>query len=306
MKILNIVSKLMRFRPVISWTMCGFILALSVAYYETGTWLNVDLLVASFVSVMLIQGILSHAVNDLCDEEVDRDSDMGETGRTKVLLNGMATRLDLIILSLVALQLSFLVMLCVYNRLGSIVLVFASVGFYAAICYSLSPWKLGWRPFAEWTIVYPVITTLVVAVHYMATEQLSIFAFVIGTTHALFNIRWFMDSRMVDIEPDERHGKITTPIFLKNHGLDYDISYLYTLFAFGLFSSAAYCGYLIMFIPLSLLSGYMIIICVLGLRGELNMSREYYVKSRLNGMKLTVINTIVISAVLTYQKVYIV
>lgn len=307
MKLLKAVLKLMRFKPVISWTVCGFMLALSVAYYETGMLRNLDLLVASFIAVVLIQGILSHAVNDLCDEEVDRDSDIEETGRTKILINGMATRLDLIVLSLVALQTAIVTALWIYSRLGCIVLAFGFIGLYAAVGYSLSPWKLGWRPFSEWTVVYPVITTLVIAVNYIATEQLSSLAFVVGTSHAMFNIRWFMDSRMVDIEPDYEHGKITTSVFLRMHDIRGDISDFYTLLMCLLFAYNLYSGYPVMIVPLMIIVGW----CYtreLSERREYMpwvRSRDYYVKSRLIGMRLTVINAVIITLYLTLRKVYI-
>lgn len=307
MKLLKAVLKLMRFKPVISWTVCGFMLALSVAYYETGALLNLDLLIASFATVMIIQGILSHAVNDLCDEEVDRDSDIESTGRTKVLINGMATRLDLIILSLVVLQISIMTALWVYSRLGCTVFLFMFVGIYAAVGYSVSPWKFGWRPFSEWTVVYPVITTLVVAVNYIATEQLSFLAFIVGTSHAMFNIRWFMDSRMMDIQSDSEHGKITTSVFLQMHDIRGDISDLYTLLMCLLFAYLIHSGYPVMIIPLMVIVGWFYIRELFDRREHMTWvrSRDYYVKSRLIGMRLTVINAVIITLYLTLRKVYI-
>lgn len=307
MKLLKAVLKLMRFKPVISWTVCGFMLALSVAYYETGMLQNLDLLVTSFIAVVLIQGIISHAMNDLCDEDIDRNADINETGRTKVLINGMATRLDLMVLVLGALLVSLVVFINVYNRLGYIILLFGFIGLYAAICYNIRPLKLGWRPFSEWTVVYPVITTLVVAVNYVATEQLSSLAFVVGTSHAMFNIRWFMDSRMMDIQPDYEHGKITTSVFLQMHDMQSDISDFYTLLMCLIFVYIVYCDYPVMIIPLIVIIGWCYMRELFERRDYMPWvrSRNYYVKSRLIGMRLTVINTVIMSLWLLFQKVYI-
>ena len=307
MKLLKAVLKLMRFKPVISWTVCGFMLALSVAYYEIGMLQNLDLLVASFIAVILIQGVISHAMNDLCDEDIDRNANIDETGRTKVLINGMATHSDLRALVLSALFIALMIFINVYNRLGYIILLFGFVGLYAAICYNVRPLKLGWRPFSEWTVVYPVITTLVVAVNYIATEHLSFLAFVVGTSHAFFNIRWFMDSRMMDIQPDSEHGKITTSVFLRMHDIRGDITDFYTLLMCLIFVYIMYCGYPVMIIPLMVIVGWCYMRELFDRREYMPWvrSRDYYVKSRLIGMRLTVINAVIITLYLTLRKVYI-
>lgn len=307
MKLLKVVLKLMRFKPVISWTVCGFMLALSVAYYETGMILNRDLLIASFVSVFLLQGILSHAVNDLCDEEVDRDADVESTGRTKLLINGMATRYDLMALSSVVFIIMLLMTWWAYIRLGLPVVLFCFIGLYASIGYSVSPLKLGWRPFAEWTIVFPVIVTLVVAVYYMATEQISSLVFVIGAVHAMFNIRWFMDSRMVDIVSDRKHGKITTPISMENHNFKGDACDLYTLVMIIVFGCGMCSGYPILAIPIMFLFGYYYKYMVFSDYRSIESIRPrgFYVKARLEGIQLTIVNAVIISSYLLFQKVYI-
>jgi 1,4-dihydroxy-2-naphthoate octaprenyltransferase len=307
MKLLKAVLKLMRFKPVISWTVCGFMLALSVAYHETGALQNSDLLVASFIAVVLIQGVISHAMNDLCDEDVDRNANIDETGRTKVLINGMATRSDLRAFVLSALFISLMVFINVYNRLGYIILLFGFIGLYAAICYNVRPLKLGWRPFSEWTVVYPVITTLVVAVNYIATEHVSFLAFIVGTSHAFFNIRWFMDSRMMDIQPDSEHGKITTSVFLRMHNIRGDITDFYTLLMCLIFACILHSGFTVMIIPLMIIVGWCYMRELFDRRNYMpwGRSRDYYVKSRLIGMRLTVINTVIMSLWLLFRKVYI-
>ena len=209
-------------------------------------------------------------------------------------------------------------MIQVYNRLGCTIILFAVVGFYAAVGYSVSPLRLGWRPFSEWTVVYPVITTLVVAVNYLATGHISFLAFLVGTTHAMYNIRWFMDSRMVDIEPDHKHGKITTPIFMNLHHIRGDASDFYTFLMCLLFFGFC-CNDTLFVVPLMILLGYSYI-CALFDRHAWSLCnhewvlretvqyirpRSYYVKSRLIGMRLTVINTVIMSLWLVTQKVYI-
>lgn len=107
-----------------------------------------------------------------------------------------------------------------YIELGWLIFVFYGIGIYASIAYSLPPLKLGWKPFSEWTVVFPVLTALVVGTNFVATGKLSFLAFFVGTVFALFNILWFLTSRLMDYEPDKNAGKITTAVYL---GLDFEV-----------------------------------------------------------------------------------
>lgn len=219
---LTILQKLFRLKPTVAWSFCGLLLGISVAINEYGFGLNWLYLVVAILPVVLLQGFVAHAVNDLEDEEVDKNTDMKSTNRFKVLISGIASRKDLIIIASAFLIITLYAALFLFIKLGYLILVFYVVGLYAALCYSLPPLKLGWKPYAEWTIVLPVLVTLVVAVNYVATGHLSFLAFVIGILFALFNIVWFLVSRMMDYDADKAAGKITTFVKL---GLNYKESF---------------------------------------------------------------------------------
>lgn len=209
---LQALEKLFRLRPVIAWTICGVLLGVSVAINEYGFDLNYFLVAQVLFGALLIQGIIAHAVNDLVDESVDRKTDIKGTGRFKVLISGIATRKELALLSIFCILLTIHIASNMYASIGDISLLFYFIGLYAAICYSLPPFKLGWRPFAEWTIVFPVLTTLVVATNYIATGHFSYLSVLVGFIFALLNIIWFIVSRIMDYIPDKEAGKITTPV----------------------------------------------------------------------------------------------
>ena len=213
-----ILYKLFRFKPTVAWSLCGILLGISVAIHEYGFELNWLYLAVAVFPVVLMQGFIAHAINDLSDEEVDKKTDMKSTNRFKVLVSGIASRSDLMIIAYTFLVITLCAALFLLVSLGFPILVFYIVGLYAALGYSVSPLKLGWRPYAEWTIVLPVLVTLVVAVNYVATGSLSYLAFIIGILFALYNIIWFLVSRMMDYIPDKVAGKITTFVKL---GLNY-------------------------------------------------------------------------------------
>lgn len=220
----KILYKLFRFKPTIAWSVCGILLGIAVAINEYGTDLNWLYLALVLIPIIAIQGIIAHAVNDLEDEEVDRNTDMKGTNRFKVLVSGIASRGDLMFLSLFLIGITAAVAVNLYLVLGFPIIVFYSIALYAALGYSLPPLKLGWKPYSEWTVVLPVLVTLVVSVNYIATGELSYLAFIVGILFSLFNIIWFLVSRMMDYRPDKEACKITT--FVKI-GLDYKPSFYF-------------------------------------------------------------------------------
>ncbi len=213
MNISLVLYKLFRVKPTVAWAVSGFLLAVSVAINEFGFGLNWYYLILSLLVIINIQALLAHAVNDLFDECVDRITDMKGTNRFKVLVSGLATRKDLTLICVMSLVNIITVIYYLYRGLGFYILVFGAVGLYAPLAYSVKPLRLGWRPFSEWTIVFPTLVTLVVAVDFVATGSLSKLAFYTGIVFALFNIIWFLVSRYMDYEPDKKAGKITSAVY---------------------------------------------------------------------------------------------
>ncbi len=238
--------KLFRVKPVVAWSVSGFILAVSVAIHEFGFNLNWDYLGLSLLVVIIIQAFLAHAINDIFDEDVDRITDMKGTNRFKVLVEGLATRGDLFTVSILSIVSVLLSSLYLYMELGYYILVFGAIGLYVPLAYSVKPLRLGWKPFSEWTIVFPTLITLVVAVNYVATGFLSILAFYTGVLFALFSITWFLISRYMDYEPDKKAGKITSAVMF---GIDWFIIYYYFILITLLFIVGGLSLFNLLFIP---------------------------------------------------------
>ena len=201
---------LFRWRPVLAWGISGVVLGVGTAIYDVGIGIHWFYVLISLIMVLIIQGWLAHSLNDLADEEVDRDAPIEKTGRVKVLITGIMMRSDLVMVSVISLLAVIAIILFLTVELGWMVLLFAAVGLYAPIAYSLPPLKLGYRPFSEFTIVFPTLVALVTGVNFVSTGVVSSTAVTMGVIFALSNMVWFMISRAQDVDADRAHGKNTT------------------------------------------------------------------------------------------------
>lgn len=209
-RIIEALAVLFRFKPVAAWAGGGILLGIACAIHEVGWDLNWELLLFSGLMVVLIQAFLAHGLNDLVDFYVDQIAKIEETGRSKVLISGLLQVSELQTLCVVIGILVLVTSAILYAYLGPLVILFIAVGLYAAIAYNIPPLKLGWRPFAEYTVVVPTLITLVVAVAFVATGKILLIALPAGVIHAFMGMQFFLTSRLMDAGADEKVGKITT------------------------------------------------------------------------------------------------
>lgn len=234
---MSAIIKLFRWRPVTAWGVAGIMIAVACAI-ESGLtidWINL-LLVG--ITILIIQGIIAHGVNDLADEEVDRIAPIEETGRSKILVSGDMSRRSLFAITSAAVLTVFLIIILLAMRAGPLVFIFAAFAAYAVFGYSCKPLKLGWHPFAELTVVMPTITMLICGVMYVMTSGVTIITLLVGISYGFFNSSWFMYSRAQDYEADRAMGKRTTIVHL---GLDSTpelaIMHLFAGFVFSWFAA---------------------------------------------------------------------
>lgn len=213
---LNALIKLFRIRPTLAWSFCGILIGISLAINQVGFNLNWDLLMLMLIGTVFIQGFIAHAVNDLADEQVDKITDIKGTGRFKILIDNLVTRNELSLFTISIILLTIYIALTIYKTLGLTIIYFYIIGLLAAILYSIEPFKLGWKPFAEWIIVFPVLNILVLATYYVATgsTEYTIYILLVTALFAVINISWFIISRIMDYKPDSINGKITTAVWM--------------------------------------------------------------------------------------------
>lgn len=204
---------LLRLKPLAAWAGCGMLLGLAVAVYEVGiAGVDWTLGIAGGLVFMILQYV-AHPLNDMTDYEVDKLAYLELTDRKKVLVSGLMTFKQLGIISgvllMVALTLSSYI---VISR--PYAMCFFAVGFFAVIGYNF--FKLSYQPFSEWTVVFPVLVSLIAGVAYTASGQLSMLAIYVGVIHALVNIPFFLTSRAMDVDADRAVGKNTTLVKYPN------------------------------------------------------------------------------------------
>jgi len=282
------ISKLFRWRPVTAWGVVGVMIAVACAI-TSGIpidWINL-LLVG--VTILIIQGIIAHGVNDLADEEVDRIAPIKETGRSKILVSGEMTRRSLSAIISAAVLTVFLLIILLAIRAGPVVFFFAAFACYAVFGYSCKPLKLGWTPFAELTVVVPTITMLIAGVMYVMTSTVTSLTLMVGVSYGFFNASWFMYSRAQDYEADKAAGKRTTIVSL---GLDATrecaIMYLFIGFVFSVFAAV----YMHFTAGVILVAAYAIpaLVYTIAIKVDANRLRpEICAKLRVQGIACTVI-----------------
>lgn len=204
---------LFRLKPLAAWAGCGMLLGLAVAVYEVGiAGVDWTLGIAGGLVFLILQYV-AHPLNDMTDYEVDKLAYLELTDRKKVLVSGLMTFKQLGILSGVLLMAA--IILSSYIVISRpYAMCFFAVGFFAVIGYNF--FRLSYQPFSEWTVIFPVLVSLVAGVAYTASGQLSMLVIYVGVIHALINIPFFLTSRAMDVEADRAVGKNTTLVKYPN------------------------------------------------------------------------------------------
>lgn len=235
--------QLFRLKPLLAWSGMSVLVAGVLLYHVYGFisnlfWVGVFLLV-------IVQGLIAHIVNDLADFNVDMAANIEESGRSeKLLIKGKATSREFYSLFFWFSLLYILISAFLAFEVGLFILVLVSIGYWLAIFYSFSP-RLGWRPFAEFTVVLPVIVMAVVGLYYLGSggvitktilkDGIGLGFLVMGT---------FICSRLVDVDVDSKMGKNTTSVWLlknfKSNGLSTVFSTGYSLIGILILFSGVY------------------------------------------------------------------
>lgn len=308
-----LLSKLFRLKPVLAWSVSSFILVFASGVHD-GLTPDIILALLALSVPIILQGIASHAINDLVDEKVDRDTDIEGTGRFKVLISGIASRKDLYLLSTIAVLYSIVVGSYIYLVRGYIILLLLFAGLFIIYAYNFKPFKLNYRPFAEYTTVFPVIILVSLGFSYSIFGDISKTIIFSSIINAMINVSWYFFSRLQDVIPDYKHGKMTTFawIYAKNASLDvvtdnYNFKRFFNYISYNfLFYMvfALYCGilinysYLVSFACIWFYAGQFVVLT--------KTSPDFYVLSlnsaymRKIGMYFTYVNSAVISILLYF------
>ncbi len=197
--------------PLLSWSGCAIMLGIGAAIHDVGIGeVNWALVAIAGAGTVIIQ-YAAHPVNDLLDYEVDARANIKGTGRHKVLHSGLATRPDLVRLSSLLILVAIAMMLYV-TAMRPLALPFGLVGLFGLWSYNWKPLKLSYYPFSELAVDIPVNMAMVMAIAFVAVNEVLYLAFVMGVIQTFMAMSMHISYFAMDTESDNAGGKVSTVV----------------------------------------------------------------------------------------------
>lgn len=198
-------------------------------YYDVPALTMVTIFAALLIGIFLIQGILTHAYNDLADFKsgTDQLSPAMLSGGSRVLIEDQISHTALKYITIVTTFIvAFLFILAIgsgANRLA----VLLAIGWFTAFSYSVQPFSFAYRPFiAEVFSLFPSIFMLTIAAPWLALGEIPVWAVQNGIVNGLWFIGWVQISAIQDIYSDSQATpkKRTTAVYMtERFGIDKSI-----------------------------------------------------------------------------------
>lgn len=192
-------------RPVatLSWTGGAFILSAGLASRAIPLTTDWSRLLRVLLVAIVIQGWLSHSLNDRTDWQTGTDQNSNEyfSGGSGALRQGYLGFGELAVVagaSLVA------VLLLVRSRAPVWALwLYLAVGLWGAVAYSCRPWRLSYYPLrGEWLAAFPAITACGLASYQVLAKDLVFTAVAAAILHGLLCVCWLMQHHLPDWSRD--------------------------------------------------------------------------------------------------------
>lgn len=199
--------KLLRMIAVLSSSMVTILSSLLPLYLYS----NLDTITLTFMflfltsAAILFHGVLTHVFNDYTDHlsGTDTKSPAILSGGSRVIQDGIFPP-ELLwkigkILSGTFLLLAVLFFLTSQIKLSVLILV----GIWAAVSYSLPPFRFSYRPFlGEWLSLFPAFLFLGIAGPWLLLDQIPVWAYQNAVVNALVCMAWVMVHHIPDMEAD--------------------------------------------------------------------------------------------------------
>lgn len=208
------VIKLFRIIPVLTYS--GSLMLISIAFahkYREILWYQLLPLASG---VFLINGFLSHSLNDINDWEsgTDQVSKGILSGGSKVLKQGLLHKVALNRIAYLSLLLIFMISLYLYMFRGILVLAAVAVGVFAAWAYTCPPFRLAYSPFlGELIGIWIPGVVLSTASYFVLTGEFHLVPFFAALIQTTLILGWIMLHHIPDIHADllATPRKLTTP-----------------------------------------------------------------------------------------------
>jgi 1,4-dihydroxy-2-naphthoate octaprenyltransferase len=223
--------KLLRLIAVISSSMVAILSSLLPLYlYSNISNLTITSMFLFLTgAAILFHGVLVHIFNDYADHlsGTDAKSPAILSGGSRVIQEGIFTpefmwnvgKLLTAILLLLAIVLAFTGL----SKLSLLIIV----GIWAAVSYSLPPFRLSYRPFlGEWLSLFPAFLFLGIAGPWLLLDTIPVWAYQNAMVNALVCMAWVMVHHIPDQEaditatPPKRTSVVwTVQLFRKSRGV---------------------------------------------------------------------------------------
>lgn len=211
---------LVRFVPVLSWSLSSMILSLGFAIHDLHGFSSVDwfLFLILLTCSVLLQGIIAHSFNDITDWR------FGTPNRASRIPSGN-TETQLFFLGVFVLAAFFLIGWYISSVSSSYIWIFIMVGIWSAMSYTCSPMRLAYYPLlGEWLAVFPAMVACHLGAYFVLTGGFGLPVFWAGILHSLICTSWLMQHHITDLSADLHASppKNTTVAYVyKRFGLDH-------------------------------------------------------------------------------------
>ncbi len=177
-----------RLIPVLLWSYTSVVLGTALAWWEHGT-LDVGLLLVALALAGLVQGWVTHSVNEIYDWRSGTDRDgrpRALSGGSKVRNLGLLRERDLwIVFAISSVAVAALAAYVAWARAAWLV-VLIGVGYVLGLAYTLPPLATAYRPFlGEWLGGFPGVLLAGLGAYGIQTLTLSWTAVAALSAHAL-------------------------------------------------------------------------------------------------------------------------
>ncbi len=204
------------------------------------------ILVLTALAAMILQGIITHGLNDLYDWDsgTDRETTGIISGGSRVIGQGLLTVRQ--IWQLIAMGTAAYIIMTgiIISVRGWPVALWAGLGLMGAVFYSLPPLRLSYRPFlGEWGALFPAMASGVMLGAIAKNPQMSWATYAGALTYGVFCVASVMQHHLADMDADWQAlpRKRTTPAYwhLQRHQSPLRVILAYESFAllFALVSS---------------------------------------------------------------------
>lgn len=238
------VLQLSRPIPLVVWTLGTVTLGAAAAPRLQSGWIWP--LTAVLVGGILLQGYITHGLNDFYDwhSGTDRDNRAWLSGGSHAVQSGRLHPEDLRRIALFAIGAYLLLLTLVTAWRGAVYALLGVPALLAGVAYSLPPLRLGYRPLlGEWLGMFPPITAGVLAAGYAAGGVLSPRLWAAAIIYGILCNASVMQHHLADIDLDWQASpqKRTSPAFwqkvIGRPGSEVVMVYALLVFALSLFFS---------------------------------------------------------------------